>query len=184
MRGCIAIDPLNSDVVCLSMGQRGVYRSTDGGATFMPSMAGIEGFNVRAIAITPGNSAQIFVGLETLNDAFVTKLAFNSGNGTYSLAYSTYLGSTAFDNGWAIAIDGSGNAYAGGETGSATFPATPGSLLTFFRSTDGYVEPVPEHSPHMWVDCCPDIGNKHNHLFLFDSGKSAPYNCSCYLRKC
>jgi hypothetical protein len=82
-----------------------------------------------------------------LNDAFVTKLAFNSGSGTYSLAYSTYLGSTAFDNGWAIAIDGSGNAYAGGETGSATFPATPGSLLTFFRSTDGYVAKISQATP-------------------------------------
>ncbi len=53
-----------------------------------------------------------------LNDAFVTKLSA-TGN---SLVYSTYLGGSDFEHGWDIAVDGSGNAYVTGETGSPNFP--------------------------------------------------------------
>jgi hypothetical protein len=58
------------------------------------------------------------------NDAFVTKLS-----STGSLVYSTYLGSDGEDQGYALAIDKSGNAYI---TGRATgdFPATS----NFFRA--------------------------------------------------
>lgn len=55
-------------------------------------------------------------------DAFATKL---SANGT-SLVYSTYLGgSTEWDEGLAIAVDVSGNAYITGDTTSEDFPTTP-----------------------------------------------------------
>jgi hypothetical protein len=47
-------------------------------------------------------------------DAFVTKLS-PSGN---SLVYSTYLGGNSNDEGFGIAVDGSGNAYVTGLTGS------------------------------------------------------------------
>lgn len=54
-------------------------------------------------------------------DAFVTKL---NPQGS-ALVYSTYLGGTAgVDRGWAIAIDGSGNAYITGDTASSDFPVT------------------------------------------------------------
>jgi hypothetical protein len=50
-------------------------------------------------------------------DAFVTKL-----NATGSvLAYSTYLGGSDSDSGDAIAVDGQGNAYVTGSTGSTNF---------------------------------------------------------------
>jgi len=51
-------------------------------------------------------------------DAFVTKLS-SSGS---VLIYSTYLGGGDFDEGYGIAVDGSGNAYVTGETGSSDFP--------------------------------------------------------------
>jgi hypothetical protein len=54
-------------------------------------------------------------------DAFVTKLS-NSGN---SLIYSTYLGGSGAENdygGVGVAVDGSGNAYVTGTTGSSDFP--------------------------------------------------------------
>jgi beta-propeller repeat-containing protein len=57
-------------------------------------------------------------------DAFVAKLNA-SGSG---LVYSTFLGGFDLDDALAIAIDGSGNAYIGGETGSSTFPTTAGAL--------------------------------------------------------
>jgi hypothetical protein len=54
------------------------------------------------------------------NDAFVTKLN-PSGS---SLVYSTYLGGTATDIGYGIAVDSSGNVYVTGLTYSSDFPTT------------------------------------------------------------
>jgi hypothetical protein len=47
-----------------------------------------------------------------------------------SVTYATYLGGTAEDDGNAIAIDGSGNAYVTGQTQSTNFPTTAGVLQT------------------------------------------------------
>jgi hypothetical protein len=51
-------------------------------------------------------------------DAFVTK--FNAAGS--ARVYSTYLGGTANDAGWGLAVDGAGNAYISGETTSTDFP--------------------------------------------------------------
>jgi hypothetical protein len=59
-------------------------------------------------------------------DAFVAQLNA-SGSG---LVYSTFLGGFDLDDALAIAIDGSGNAYIGGETGSNNFPVTAGAFDT------------------------------------------------------
>ncbi len=55
------------------------------------------------------------------NDVFVLKL---NSTGT-ALDYSTYLGGAGTDNGVAIALDGNGNAYVAGTTGSINFPVYP-----------------------------------------------------------
>jgi photosystem II stability/assembly factor-like uncharacterized protein len=62
------------------------------------------------------NAAQATLGGNT--DAFVTK--FNS-SGT-ALQYSTYLGGSALESGYAIATDSSGSVYVTGSTTSANFP--------------------------------------------------------------
>ena len=65
----------------------------------------------------------------TLNsgyDVFVAKL---NGSGT-ALVYSTYLGGGGDDYGYEIAVDGSGNAYVTGQTGSTNFPVSPGAYDT------------------------------------------------------
>ncbi|HEX8492476.1 MAG TPA: SBBP repeat-containing protein [Pyrinomonadaceae bacterium] len=56
--------------------------------------------------------------------AFVTKLNL-TGN---KLVYSTYLGGSANDDGWAIAVQGSGDAYVVGTTRSTNFPVTSGAF--------------------------------------------------------
>jgi hypothetical protein len=56
----------------------------------------------------------------------VTKL---NATGT-ALVYSTYLGGGAEDRGYAIAVDGSGNAYVTGYTWSINYPVTPGAFQT------------------------------------------------------
>ena len=63
---------------------------------------------------------------DTIEDAFVTKL---NALGT-ALVYSTYLGGSGGEFVSGIAVDGSGNAYVTGKTGSSNFPVTSGALQT------------------------------------------------------
>ena len=49
------------------------------------------------------------------------------------LAYSTYLGGVYEDHGNSIAVDGAGNAYVTGYTGSANFPTTAGAFDTTYN---------------------------------------------------
>ncbi|HUU05986.1 MAG TPA: SBBP repeat-containing protein [Patescibacteria group bacterium] len=55
------------------------------------------------------------------SDAFVTKID-TTQSGSASLVYSTYLGGNAYERGYGIAADGSGNAYVTGITVSTNFP--------------------------------------------------------------
>jgi hypothetical protein len=59
-------------------------------------------------------------------DAFITKL---NATGT-ALVYSTYLGGSGNDNGFALALDAADNAYVTGDTNSTDFPTTPGAFET------------------------------------------------------
>ena len=62
----------------------------------------------------------------SFEDAFVTK--FNrAGTG---LVYSTYIGGSASDRGYDIAVDSSGNAYIAGQTQSGDYPTTSGAFIT------------------------------------------------------
>jgi hypothetical protein len=54
-----------------------------------------------------------------LGDAFVFKLSSDG----QTVLYSTYLGGSSWEFGWGIAVDGSGNAYVTGSTGSG-FPTS------------------------------------------------------------
>jgi hypothetical protein len=59
-------------------------------------------------------------------DAFVAKLDPTGS----TLLYSTYLGGSAFDSGFGVAVDSSGNAYVSGDTASSDFPVTAGAFQT------------------------------------------------------
>lgn len=71
-------------------------------------------------------------------DAFVTKV--NPAGS--ALVYSTFLGGSAVDQGFGVALDAAGNAYVTGLTESANFPTTPGAFDTVLRSTDGFVTKI------------------------------------------
>jgi hypothetical protein len=58
-------------------------------------------------------------------DVFVTKLNTSGG-----LVYSTYIGGSNIDKGYGIAVDGSGNAYVTGQTGSTDYDVTAGAFQT------------------------------------------------------
>jgi len=78
---------------------------------------------------TTGAYATTYGGGE---DAFVTKIITTSAK----LAYSTYLGGSDYDVGAAIAVDGTGDAYVTGGTGSSDFP-TRSALFPTNTSGDG-----------------------------------------------
>jgi beta-lactam-binding protein with PASTA domain len=83
-------------------------------------------------------------GAGAATNAFVTKL---NPTGT-GLVYSTYLGGSAVesscngtgDQGYGIAVDGSGNAYVTGTTCSTNFPVTTGAFQTAYNSTNKFGE--------------------------------------------
>ncbi len=80
---------------------------------------------------------------EGITDAFVTKLLVISfgfpAHLALSLGYSTYLGGTDQDEGHAIAVDSSGNAYVTGSTRSSNFPTTPNPFRADQPGGDAFV---------------------------------------------
>jgi Beta-propeller repeat/Abnormal spindle-like microcephaly-assoc'd, ASPM-SPD-2-Hydin len=74
---------------------------------------------------TPG-AYQTTCTCSKLSDVFVTELN-PTGSG---LVYSTYLGGSGQDVGYAIVLDSSDNAYLTGYTHSTNFPTTPGAFQT------------------------------------------------------
>jgi len=83
--------------------------------------------------VSPGVLQSTYAGADSNvqgvhGDVFITKLD-PSGK---TLLYSTYIGGTADDNAYGIAVDSAGNAYLAGATNSADFPVTTGALQTSF----------------------------------------------------
>lgn len=64
-------------------------------------------------------------------DAFVVKLSAAG-----SVAYSTFLGGAGRDSGLSVTVDGAGNSYLTGVTGSPTFPTTVGAFDTSHNNND------------------------------------------------
>lgn len=55
------------------------------------------------------------------------------------LIYSTYLGGSGFDQGYAIAVDSVGSAYVTGRTGAVDFPTTDGAFQTNYGGGDAFI---------------------------------------------
>jgi hypothetical protein len=73
-------------------------------------------------------------------DAFILRLDPEAVP-SQQLGFSTFLGSDGPDEAKGIAVDGSGNVYVAGWTGSATFPITRNAIDTLFSgdSTDAFI---------------------------------------------
>lgn len=83
--------------------------------------------------VTVGAYQTQFRGVETSNynnaadDGWVMKLSPQN-----TLVYSTYLGGSARDSAFGIAVDAAGNAYVTGRTMSSNFPVTSGAVRAAF----------------------------------------------------
>ena len=58
----LAVDPRSSNVVYAGMSTRGVYKTTDGGATWAPAGTGLTASNVQALVIDPTNPDVVYAG--------------------------------------------------------------------------------------------------------------------------
>ena len=79
------------------------------------------------------------------SDAFVAKV--NGDNG--SLAWATYLGGGAIDNGSGIAVDGSGNAFVTGYTTSTDFEGANNEIHSTSHE-DAFVAKIAENGSLVW----------------------------------
>jgi hypothetical protein len=124
--------------------------------SYLGGSAGEQGI---AIAVDP--SGKIYVTGNTNSVDFPTsdgpQMSFGGGNsdvfvagidpasvGSGTLVYSTYLGGSGADHGFAIAVDSAGNAYVSGNAASAVFPTTTGSFQPTFGggSNDAFVTKI------------------------------------------
>lgn len=62
----VEIDPNNLAVILVGSDGRGVFRSTDSGATWDYGIGGSNNFSVRAVRYAPGNPSRIVLGLSSL----------------------------------------------------------------------------------------------------------------------
>ena len=80
-------------------------------------------------AIAVDTAGYTYLTGSTNLDVFISKL---NSSGT-ALVYTTTIGGSDVDSGWAIAVDAVGNATVAGVTNSADFPTTPGAHATFLE---------------------------------------------------
>ena len=77
-------------------------------------------------------------------DAFAAKL---DGSGT--LQWNTFLGGSGIDNGYGIAVDGSGNVYVSG-TSAATWQGTSSPVRPYTSSNDGFAAKLDSSGVLQW----------------------------------
>ena len=96
-----------------------------------------------AIAVDSSGEAYVTGSTASTNFPLVSPVSSTLGGGRDAFAlkinavgnllvYSTYLGGTNVDYGYAIAVDSAGDAYIAGDTMSANFPVTSGAPQTKF----------------------------------------------------
>jgi hypothetical protein len=84
---------------------------------------------------TPGAFQTNYQGGTQAGDAFVAKFSNDGAN----LVYFTYLGGSADDAAYGIAVDSSGDVYVAGATESANFPVKNGIYTNISGTVNGHV---------------------------------------------
>ena len=142
----IVFDPVTSSTVYALSATSGVLKSTDSGQTWVPVNKGLNDPVAVALAINPLKPSILHLVSAAAggDDAFVTKIN-PAGN---ALVYSSLLGGTITNpgqslvtgEGFAIALDATGNAYITGLAQSVNLPVTPNSYQPFNRGgSDAFI---------------------------------------------
>jgi photosystem II stability/assembly factor-like uncharacterized protein len=127
----IAIDPQGTtdQIIYIATNDGGIWKSTDGGATWNPKTDGMPTLSMGAVAIDPTNSSIVYAGTGNLFDG---GLVFTKGIGVYK---STDAGET-----WAIV---GGSVLSGKSITHIVLPSSNVLLVAtnagLFRSVDGGV---------------------------------------------
>jgi hypothetical protein len=135
------IDPVTSNTLYAAFRgpSGGVFRSIDGGNNWIPADNGLTYELVASLILNPAAPSRLYAGVNVYppdTDAFVTKV--NPGGTAF--VYSTLLGASRNEEGRAIAVDSSGNAYVAGFSESPDFPVTPNSFQPFNRGfSDAFI---------------------------------------------
>ncbi len=134
----LATDPTNNTTVYVGTVNRGVFRSTNNGASWSePASNGLNTTRVTALAVDPITPNNLYAGSQTF-EAVVTKL-----NPAGGLVFSSYLGGGSLDAGYGIAIDGdNGNLYVAGFTDSLNFPTVAPAQATMNGGFSGFISKV------------------------------------------
>jgi hypothetical protein len=130
----IAIDPVTTSTLYAATLGEGIFKSTNGGNSWVNMNNGMGNLFVNALAIDRGNPSTIYSGNLSVRDGFVLKLNQNGS----ALVYSTFIGGDNSDSCAGIAVDGSGNAYIVGSTSSTNFP-TANALRTYSGFGDAFI---------------------------------------------
>jgi uncharacterized protein (TIGR03437 family) len=110
-----ALDPTDANAVYAANNE--VYKTTDGGVTWVLASNGLGGGLVRALAVSASAPQNIYAGANASQEAFLSKL---NPNGS-ALVFSTYLGGNKDDVATDLAVDATG-IYLTGYTTSVDFP--------------------------------------------------------------
>jgi uncharacterized repeat protein (TIGR01451 family) len=131
----IAINRITPSTLYAGTLQGGIFKSTNGGASWTASNNGLSNVSVRDIAVDHTAPNTMYVATGSGSDAFVIKLN-QTGTG---LGYLLYLGGDETDLGRGIAVDANGNAYLTGTTNSTNFPTLNPSQASNGGSADAFV---------------------------------------------
>jgi len=101
-------------------------------------------------------------------DAFVTKM---SGSG--ALLWSSYLGGSAYDQGFGIACDGAGNAIVVGGTQSTDLPTSGAFAATLAGGDDAFVAKISGSGALLWSSYLGGTANDSAYAVATDSSGSA-----------
>lgn len=105
-------------------------------------------------------------------DAFILRLASDGA----SLVYSSLLGGSSTDEGYAVAVDSNGTAYFTGETYSSNFPTTTNAYdSSYSRYYDSFLVKIEMRKPRLTMTTSPPGLN----LFNQNDNVTTPFSEEC-----
>ncbi|MCC9075203.1 SBBP repeat-containing protein [Litorilinea aerophila] len=161
------------DVLATASGRQGLRLRTAVGDFTLPLLrverANVERGNVERI------NAQTFEVTSPFSSAPWLPGPSVQAAGASDLAYATFLGGSGGDQSYAIAVDGSGNAYVTGWTDSPDFPATPGAYDSFHNgSSDAFVAKLsPTGNTLLYTSFLGGAGNEWGNDIIVDQNGNA-----------